>query len=173
MKKTKKKKNKNPEPEPSRRNFFRKIWTGLGILALAEFAGVGLAFLSPRKHLSREGSFGGIVEAGPVDDFGPDSVTAFVRGRFYLSRLKDCGFLALSRSCTHLGCTVPWYSEKKKFICPCHSSSFDIAGEVISPPAPRALDLYRVFIENGIIKVDTGRKIRRSGFEAAQVTYAS
>ncbi len=171
MKKTKKK--KKAESEPTRRKFFSKIWMGLGILALAEFAGVGLAFLSPRKHLPREGSFGNIVETGPVDDFGPDSVTAFIRGRFYLSRLKEGGFLALSRTCTHLGCTVPRDSEKKKFLCPCHSSSFDIAGEVISPPAPRALDLYRVFIENGIIKVDTGRKIRRTEFKAAQVTYAS
>jgi Rieske Fe-S protein len=55
--------------------------------------------------------------------------------------LQDGGFLALHRECTHLGCTVPWVSEEKRFMCPCHSSVYDINGDVLSPPAPRALDL--------------------------------
>jgi hypothetical protein len=42
---------------------------------------------------------------------------------------------------------------------------------VVSPPAPRALDIYRVFVENNIIKVDTGKKIKRTEFRAEQVTY--
>jgi cytochrome b6-f complex iron-sulfur subunit len=96
-------------------------------------------------------------------------VTAFIRGRFYLSRLKDGGFLALSRKCTHLGCTVAWESEKKIFLCPCHASAFDMTGEVISPPAPRALDLYPVVIENDMVMVDTGNRIKRRGFKISQV----
>jgi len=112
-----------------------------------------------------------IITAGPVESFAPGSVTAFVRGRFYLSRLKDGGFLALSRKCTHLGCTVPWIEKESKFECPCHASAFDITGNVISPPAPRALDIYKVFIENNIVKVDTDKLIKRSEFRAEQVTY--
>jgi cytochrome b6-f complex iron-sulfur subunit len=168
------------EPEPpargglrprgrSRRSFLRKLWVGLGILAGAEFVGVVFAFLRPRKPPVRETDFGGIIEAGPIDDFEPDSVTAFIRGQFYLSRLKDGGFLALSRKCTHLGCTVPWDSEGNIFLCPCHSSAFDRTGEVISPPAPRALDLHPVDIENGIVRVDTGKKIKRKSFKLSQV----
>jgi cytochrome b6-f complex iron-sulfur subunit len=168
------------EPEPpargglrprgrSRRSFLRKLWVGLGILAGAEFVGVVFAFLRPRKPPVRETDFGGIIEAGPIDDFEPDSVTAFIRGQFYLSRLKDGGFLALSRKCTHLGCTVPWDSEGNIFLCPCHSSAFDRTGEVISPPAPRALDLHPVDIENGIVRVDTGKKIKRKSFKISQV----
>ena len=49
---------------------------------------------------------------------------------------------------------------------------FDITGEVISPPAPRALDLYPVTIENDVLKVDTSRPARRSGYDPAQVVYA-
>ena len=168
------------EPEPpargglrprgrSRRSFLRKLWVGLGILAGAEFVGVVFAFLRPRKPPVRKTDFGGIIEAGPIDDFEPDSVTAFIRGQFYLSRLKDGGFLALSRKCTHLGCTVPWDSEGNIFLCPCHSSAFDRTGEVISPPAPRALDLHPVDIENGIVRVDTGKKIKRKSFKISQV----
>ena len=157
----------------SRRSFLNVLWIALGIVALVEFIGLVIAFLLPRKKKTKAGEFGTIIEAGPMETFAPGSVTAFVRGRFYLSRLEDGGFLALSRKCTHLGCTVPWLSKEKKFACPCHSSAFDIRGEVISPPAPRALDIYRVFIENNIVKVDTGKQIKRSEHRDEQVTYVN
>ena len=140
-------------------------------MALLEFIGVVIAFLMPRKTKAKAGNFGTFIDAGPVEKFTPESVTAFIRGKFYLARLEDGGFIALSRKCTHLGCTVPWISEENKFACPCHSSTFDIRGEVISSPAPRALDIYRVFIENNIIKVDTGKTIKRTQFRSDQVTY--
>ena len=107
-----------------------------------------------------------------MDNFEPGTVSAFVRGKFYLARLEDGGFLAMSRTCTHLSCTVPWVSGEDKFICPCHSSEFDIRGEVINPPAPRALDLYPVTIENKVLKVDTGKLTGNAlNFPAEQVTY--
>ena len=96
-------------------------------------------------------------------------MTAFPQGRFYLVRLQDGGFLALSRECTHLGCTVPWVEEENRFVCPCHSSAFDIRGEVINPPAPRALDIFEVRIENRIVKVNTANVRRRSAFDSRQV----
>jgi cytochrome b6-f complex iron-sulfur subunit len=130
------------------------------------------AFLRPQKAQDKGGDAGTIIEGGQVDKFPLNSVTAFVRGKFYLARLGDGGFLALSRKCTHLGCTVPWVSEKNKFECPCHGSSFDIRGEVITQPAPRALDLYQVFIENNVVKVDTNKLIKRGLFRAEQVVYA-
>jgi len=151
--------NNHPEEGSSRRSFLNKLWIGVGVVAI------------PRKTKAKAGDFGTIIEAGPVEKIPLDSVTAFVRGRFYLARLEDGGFLALSRKCTHLGCTVPWVSGEKKFICPCHSSAFDIRGEVISPPAPRALDIYHVFIENNIVKVATGRRIKRTEFRTEHVTY--
>ena len=49
--------------------------------------------------------------------------------------------------------SLEWQIQKGRFICPCHGSSFDITGNVISPPAPRALDMYPVIIENDIVKV--------------------
>jgi cytochrome b6-f complex iron-sulfur subunit len=157
------------ESEPSRRTFLRGLWIGLGILAVAEFAGVVFAFLRPRKSPVSKTELGGIIEAGPIDDFKPESVTAFILGQFYLSRLKDGGFLDISRKCTHLGCTVTWDSDGNIFLCPCHSSAFDLTGEVISPPAPRPLDLHPVDIENGIVRVDTGKKIKRKSFKLSQV----
>jgi len=147
---------------------------GLGLVALGEFVVLVIAFLKSRKTQAMIGnSRTKILTAGGVDDFEPNSVTAFQKGRFYLARLKDGGFLALSRQCTHLGCTVPWVEEEGTFTCPCHASKFDIVGDVLSSPAPRALDLFPVMIENNMVKVDTDRRMKRSQFRAEQVAYPS
>ncbi len=156
----------------TRRSFLNKLWWALGFIALAEFLVVVFAYLRPAKSKPHTANTNAIIAAGGVDTFARNSVTAFVRGRFYLARLTDGGFLALSRKCTHLGCTVPWVAEENKFACPCHASAFDITGNVISPPAPRALDFYAVTIENDMVKVDTSRPIKRSEFKAEQVVYA-
>jgi hypothetical protein len=42
---------------------------------------------------------------------------------------------------------------------------------VINAPAPRALDIYSLTIENRIVRVDTGQPIKRSTFHIDQVTY--
>ena len=98
-------------------------------------------------------------------------MTAFIRGQFYLVCLEKGGFLALSAKCTHLGCTLPWDEEKKQFICPCHSSKFDITGDVLSAPAPRALDIFPVEILNQTVRVDLGRRIQRKGFAKDQLVF--
>ncbi|MFC1688925.1 ubiquinol-cytochrome c reductase iron-sulfur subunit [Pseudomonadota bacterium] len=155
----------------SRRSFLNKLWLLLSTLALAELIALIIAFFRPRNQQLTEGGQNLVIEAGQVESFAPGSVSAFVRGKFYLARLEDGGFLALSRTCTHLSCTVPWVSGENKFICPCHSSEFDLRGDVLKAPAPRALDLYAITIENDKIKVDTGKRIKRSGFSTDQVTY--
>jgi len=156
-------------PEPSRRKFFRFAWLGLGSLAALEFVWVAVNFLRPRLTPEEEA---GIVIAGPVERYEPGTVTAFQRGKFYLSRLADGGFLALSRACTHLGCTVPWVEEESRFVCPCHASAYDERGDVVNSPAPRPLDLYPIRIENGILIIDTSEPQKRLTFEETQVTKA-
>lgn len=157
--------------EPARRSFLNSLWIILGGVALAEFLAVAFAFLRPPKSKALREKAETIITAGVVERFTPDSVTAFVRGKFYLARLEDGGFLALSRTCTHLGCTVPWIEKDMKFACPCHGSTFDITGNVIDPPAPRALNIYPMTIENNMIKVDTRKPIKRSTFRVEQVVY--
>ncbi|MBT8071375.1 MAG: Rieske 2Fe-2S domain-containing protein [Gammaproteobacteria bacterium] len=155
----------------SRRSFLNKLWLVLGGVAFAELLAMVFAFFRPRTPRGTTASEASIITAGAVDNFEPETVTAFVRGKFYLARLEDGGFLAMSRRCTHLSCTVPWVASDNKFICPCHSSEFDIRGEVANPPAPRALDLFRVEIQNNVVTVDTSKAERRSVFAANQVTY--
>ena len=161
----------HPEgPSRPRRRLLGWIWGGLLAALAAEIAWIVASFLRPRR--GRRADESAIVDAGPVDRFAPGSVTAFPGGKFYLARLTDGGFLALDRTCTHLGCTVPWNTDTACFECPCHASSFDITGAVLAPPAPRPLDLYPVRIENGIVKVDTARRERRRQFLPSQVARA-
>jgi cytochrome b6-f complex iron-sulfur subunit len=153
---------------PQRRSFLKLAWLAIGIAALGETLWIVAAFLKPRRKETETG--GSLIVAGPSETFAPGSVTAFPAGKFYLVRLADGGFLALNRQCTHLGCSVPWDEASGRFKCPCHASVFDLRGEVLSPPAPRPLDIFPVRIENGIVKVDVSAPIRRSAFDASQVT---
>lgn len=152
----------------SRRSFLWKIWLGLGGVAALEYIWLAADFLRPRAGGAAT-DVGSIIVAGPVERFSPGSVTAFPAGKFYLARLENGGFLALSRECTHLGCTVPWIDDEARFVCPCHSSAYDMRGDVLNPPAPRPLDNYPVRIENGIVKVDVSRPLKRRSFEYGQV----
>ena len=156
---------------PSRRSFLKILWAGLGIVAACEFITVIISFLNRSKNEKKSGKSGNMLEAGHVDRFQLNSVTANIQGRFYLCRMDDGGFLALSSKCTHLGCTVPWDDKEKRFACPCHGSSFDIAGRVITSPAPRPLDFYPVYIENNIVIVDISESLKRDRFLQEQVVY--
>jgi len=171
--KTMKPEDKRSHPAPaevSRRGFLNILWTALGLGALAEFLWLAFSFLWPAKP-GGESQANTVVRVGSLASFEPGTVTAFQKGEFYLVRLDDGGLIALSCKCTHLGCTVPWVEKEKKFLCPCHASAFDSTGNVISAPAPRALDIFPVSIENNIVKVDTGKRIKRNGFEPKQVVY--
>jgi cytochrome b6-f complex iron-sulfur subunit len=173
MKTTKTPKDKKPGAAPagfSRRSFLNILWTALGLAALAEVLWLAFSFVWPAKP-GAEIQANTVVPAGSLASFEPGTVTAFQKGGFYLVRLEDGGLLALSCKCTHLGCTVPWVEKEKKFLCPCHASAFDMTGNVISSPATRALDTFAVTIENNIVKVETGKRIKRSGFEPKQVVY--
>jgi cytochrome b6-f complex iron-sulfur subunit len=162
----------NPQPpdKPSikRRDFLKTAWAALGGLALLESGALMFAYMQPRLA---EGEFGGEITAGAVDSFPPNSVTHISNGRFYLSRLADGGFLAIHQRCTHLGCSVPWDQAAGQFICPCHNSQFSPEGEVLNPPAPRALDLFPVVISDGQVLVNTGSIFSRQAFEQSQVVY--
>ncbi len=159
-------------PATSRRRFLNWLWAGLGLAAVADVAWVGVSFLLSRSERNTSAGTECIVAAGPVDSFAPATVTAIPQGRFYLSRLADGGFLALSRTCTHLGCSLRWDTDKGRFVCPCHGSSFSATGEVLAAPASRPLDCYPVRIENGVVKADIAAPYKRDRFVPEQAVRA-
>lgn len=162
---------KTGKGQRARRSFLKILWTCLGLVAFGELIMVVFSFFRPAVKKEAEVFEARVIDAGSTDTYGPGSVSAFVSGQFYLVHLEDGGFLALSGKCTHLGCALPWNKEANKFICPCHASEFDIMGNVLSSPAPRALDLFEVSIVNKNIHVNIGNRIKRSRFNKSQLTY--
>ncbi len=156
------------EKRLTRRSFIKLGMGALSALAVLEIGGISLFFLRPRKQ--RE-EYGGVIEAGPVEDFPPGSVTEVQRANLYLIRCEDGGFLAVYRRCPHLGCSVKWSPEDEEFHCPCHASSFDFHGDYTSPPVPRPLDTFEVNIEDGQVMVNTARIQRREHFAPEQLVH--
>jgi Rieske Fe-S protein len=94
------------------------------------------------------------VRAGTTDDLKPDEPVARVLAvsrvdGWYRERARQTVFLvwdgdknirAMSATCTHLGCQVPWDAKGKKFRCPCHGGVYAADGKVLEGPPPRPLD---------------------------------
>jgi Rieske Fe-S protein len=66
---------------------------------------------------------------------------------FYILTENGRDYIAMSNTCTHLGCRVRWIEDQQQFFCPCHNAAFDKDGEVLSGPPPRPLDRYEVKVE--------------------------
>ncbi len=91
----------------------------------------------------------------------------------WVVKLSETEVIALAPQCTHLGCAYHWEEQKQHFLCPCHTSAFDLDGKVLSGPAPRPLDRYNVRIEKGRLRLGAveerpaGRPDSASGGSAA------
>jgi cytochrome b6-f complex iron-sulfur subunit len=155
-----------------RRGFLNKTWKILGWIATAELGLFMISLLKPSKELHKGNPRSTKKIIGNVGDFPVNSVTPDRINKLYLIRENDGGFLALSLTCSHLGCSVIWDEVKNQFLCPCHSSSFDKVGNVLNSPAPRPLDYFPVVIEAGKVMVDITLKTKRRKFEKKQLTYA-
>ncbi|HHB51824.1 MAG TPA: ubiquinol-cytochrome c reductase iron-sulfur subunit [Saprospiraceae bacterium] len=148
----------------SRRGFIKKVlWTLFGL----EIAYLSFDFLNSKTKSANRNSF---FEIGNINNFEVNNIYPFASEGIYLSVLDDGGLLAISVKCTHLGCVVQ--PDNKGFHCPCHASSFDKYGEVKSPPATRALDIFPISINKSIIYVDTQNPIKRKGFDKSQLIYS-
>jgi len=65
---------------------------------------------------------------------------------------EESRVVAVSATCTHLGCLVK-YKGEGVLHCPCHESIFDMSGNVRGGVAPRPLASYPVRIVGGQIVV--------------------
>ncbi len=58
--------------------------------------------------------------------------------------------VALSTTCTHLGCTVTYEEDDSRYHCPCHGGLFETDGQNVSGTPPlRPLDIFDVQVEDG------------------------
>jgi len=143
----------------TRRNLLRTGWK-LGGGALAAIAGwTSWELLRP---LSASGA-GGKIKLGDPQNFASGTATFVNEGRLFVVNAPDHNgqghYFAISQKCPHLGCRVPFCESSGRFECPCHGSVFDLAGEWISGPSPRGMDQHPLTLEDGVLVVDTGKKL--------------
>ena len=71
-----------------------------------------------------------------------------------ITRVNDASVAAVSRICTHEGCTVDLPSAPGRSLdCPCHGSRYLVTGQVINGPAMRALASFPATIEGSQVVV--------------------
>lgn len=96
-----------------------------------------------------EGLFSQVVLEYEVQDgwaYSNQKMLAFVR------RDGD-KLLALSATCTHLGCNVRWRDESNQFVCPCHAGVYDENGDNVSGPPPKPLVRLPAKIKDDLVLV--------------------
>ena len=135
----------------NRRNF---IVAGVGCLLVASTGGLYASVKALYPTINYDPPLK--AEIGLPDEFTGESMRQILVGGRKISIMKDDnGLYALVRNCTHMGC-IPYLSDEEQiFRCPCHGSSFTLAGDVIKGPAPEPL--YRASItvnQRGMIEVD-------------------
>jgi len=48
---------------------------------------------------------------------------------------------------------VNWNTDENAYICPCHDAFFDLTGQIVKGPQPRALDTYEAKVEENNILI--------------------
>lgn len=62
-------------------------------------------------------------------------------------------FVAVSQTCTHMGCTVQYDNSSQHFICPCHGGTYDTNGQVLYGPPPYPLKNYKTSLTGNTLTV--------------------
>ena len=126
--------------------------TSFGLVVLG-----ALRFVVPNVQYGKSMRF----KVGMPADF-PDKAATYVPDQQIFIVRDGNTYLALSATCTHLGCAVRPDDAKPGFFCPCHGSRFAPDGTNIAGPAPKPLEVYEVSMGNaGELIVDKRTVVSR------------
>ena len=74
-------------------------------------------------------------------------------GNIIVIRSGENSYIALSKICTHEGCTVTYNHANSQLPCDCHGSVFSSSGAVVNGPAQSNLKTYSVKKEGDILTI--------------------
>jgi cytochrome b6-f complex iron-sulfur subunit len=74
-------------------------------------------------------------------------------GDIIVIRSGENSYIALSKICTHEGCTVTYNHANSQLPCPCHGSVFSATGTVVNGPANTNLKTYSVKKDGDILTI--------------------
>jgi len=143
-----------PEGVPlSRRAFFDVL--SRAFLVIWGLAGVGALSAYLKAPERNEASAERMVSVGMLEQLriGEGRLVRHGVKPFYVIRTSPERVVAVSAVCTHVRCILEYDRERHGLRCPCHDGRFDLSGNVISGPPPRALPTYEVSTRAGEVFV--------------------
>ena len=121
----------------NRREFVKKS------MALLPFVGVG-SFLYP---LSKFSFFEEKQTISAVVNIEELTHKVTKKGTIFITKFND-EIKIFDAHCTHMGCLLNFNENENVFVCPCHSSKFNLDGSVLKGPAQKKLDTISYKISN-------------------------
>jgi len=145
--------------EDERRTFLKRAVNWIAAAFALLVAGAGVGSLVPPRAVRREDTIVPLLDEDEAPRRGAREVPFTYRknGREVTGRVilvaGGEGLLALSPSCTHLGCFVVWRADLEEFLCPCHGGRYDRTGKNIAGPPPRPLTRFPLTRREGMLYV--------------------
>jgi Rieske Fe-S protein len=154
-----------PVEAPTRRRLLATLVVGAASAIAGTLAAVAARFLGT----SVSAGIPDPIAIGPETSFvggSPvEAVLSYARNDAYRTEARRDtifvvrrpeGLLALSPTCTHLGCSVRWDAGSALFRCPCHGGTYRPDGSVAGGPPPRPLARLPIEIRAGQVYVRRG-----------------
>lgn len=131
-----------------RRTFLARLVLGAAGVIGAAIAGLAGAVATPRARaavarwrpaasmfdLPPNGPFVATIAERHADGWHETRKESVV----FIDKVGD-DYVAMSATCTHLGCRVAWDAASTQYKCPCHGGVFNRQGEVVAGPPPEGL----------------------------------
>jgi Rieske Fe-S protein len=162
------------DPEVTRRTFL--TWYMAGLMTATLVAGLApiLVYIWPPPPAGQANGNVTVTPTTPLSALADDDALPFAApqnsgffeqdggganakgnvtyGGYAVKHAGKVTFLAVT--CSHLGCSVNFVKEAKRFECPCHGSRFSLDGQVIHGPALFALSHLKVTEQGDTLLVD-------------------
>jgi cytochrome b6-f complex iron-sulfur subunit len=127
----------------SRKEFIEQVGGGAAALIFAACAGS-----CKKKSTTTSVDFTLNVASGTLATNGG----YLVQNNVIVARTTSGSFIAVSAICTHQGGTLG-FSSSNTFVCPLHGATFDTSGNVISGPAPTAVQKFNTTLSGNSLRV--------------------
>jgi len=133
-----------------RKEFFSKVLVGGSVLFFAP-----AVFNACSKASDPTPATGGTTIDLTTSAYAPLKTIggAVYSGNMIIIRSSATSYVALSKICTHQGCTVEYNNAANKLVCPCHGAQFSTSGSVLQGPANNPLTKYTATVNGTILTI--------------------
>lgn len=128
-------------------------------IELGDATSVDVSALNPGELavIAMNGTFVGVLRRTEEQQASAAAVDGALSGETDAERTVNAEYLVAELKCLHRGCYVAYTGEAENaFVCPCHRTSFDTAGRVISGKTSKSLPFIGHTVDNGIISFGEG-----------------